>query len=212
MSDEAKGSAAISLAGLLWGFNYVNTKFVITEVDPFALTLLRVLVAMPFFFLALLVVRRPATGALRDWKTFLPLGFTGVAASQLLWIIGLQHTTPSHSALMFTLLPIFTAVLAVLLLGETLSLLQGAGIATAFVGTALLATEGGISLEQGYLAGDLLTLGAVFMFSLYTVLSKPAVASYGTRRALALTYLYSLPFVVPFTLMPLLQQDWGLPA
>jgi len=47
------------------------------------------------------------------------------------------------------------------------------------------------------------------MFSLYKVLSKPVVAAYGTRRALALTYLYSLPFVVPFTLMPMLQQDWG---
>ena len=186
MSDEAKGSAAISLAGLLWGFNYVNTKFVITEVDPFALTLLRVLVAMPFFFLALLVVRRPATGALRDWKTFLPLGLTGVAASQLLWIIGLQHTTPSHSALMFTLLPIFTAVLAVLLLGETLSLLQGAGIGNCICRHRPAGHRGRHQPRAGLPPGDLLTLGAVFMFSLYKVLSKPVVAAYGTRRALAL--------------------------
>lgn len=209
VSDEAKGSLAISLAGLLWGFNYVNAKFAISEIDPFALTLLRMVVATPLFFVVLTVARRPARGALRDWKTFLPLGLTGVAASQLLWIYGLQHTTPAHSALMFTLLPVFTAVLAIFLLGEKVSPLQGVGIGTAFAGAALLATEGGISLEQGYLAGDLLTLGAVFTFSLYTVLSKPVVAAYGTRRTLALTYLYSLPFVVPFTLLPMLEQDWG---
>lgn len=206
---EARGAAAISVAALLWGFNYVNTKFALGQFDPFALTLVRVAVSTLFFRFALILARKRPLKFREHWRSFLLPSIFGIVGAQLLWVYGLEFTTPSHSALMFTLMPIMTAILAAVILGERLSLLQYAGIVVAFAGAVTLATEGGISFASDYLYGDLMTLAAFFCFALYTVLSKPLVLRHGPNRVLALNYLISLPFLLPFTLLPALEQSWA---
>ena len=49
------------------------------------------------------------------WKKFLLLAIFGVIASQMGFVVGLTLTTPSHGALIYTLLPIFTAIFSLLL-------------------------------------------------------------------------------------------------
>ena len=102
---EARGTAAISVAALLWGFNYVNTKFALGQFNPFALTLVRVAVSTLFFVLVLRLSREQPLRIRDHWRSFLILSIFGIVGAQLLWIYGLEFTTPSHSALMFTLMP-----------------------------------------------------------------------------------------------------------
>ena len=212
LTERMEGLSAISSAALIWGFSYVSTKYAIGEIDPFALILLRVVTSAAFFVLVVRITRLRPLSLRRHWREFLPLAVFGIAGSQILWVYGLRYTTPSHSALMFALMPIFTAVLAAVILHERLSPANIAGVLLAFVGVALLAMEGGFSLDSAYLYGDLVTLAAFFCFALYTVLSKPLVERHGTHRVLATTFVLSLPVVIPFTIMPSLSQRWSSDA
>ena len=204
----AAATAAVAAANALWGFNYISTKTALAEIDSFALLLLRFLLVTPLLWL---VVRRRG-GSLRallrhGGSAVLPA--LGMVSSQLFYLIGLNYTSPSHSALMYTLLPIFTAILAAALIDDRIGWVQAAGIGVAFVGAFILAAEDGLSFESRYLLGDLITLLAVVGWALFTVLSKPLTARIGSLNTLMLTFAVGIVGVVPLTAISAANQDWA---
>ena len=56
-SGAAAGLAGAAAAVLIWGFNYIPTKIALQEIEPLALELARLVVAVPLYVLVL-VARR----------------------------------------------------------------------------------------------------------------------------------------------------------
>ena len=95
--SAASALAAIGATTLLWGLNFSFAKMAVEEIDPFAVALVRVLVATPLFFAILARGTGPVLPSLDELRLALPLGLTGVLANQIFFMVGIRRTTPAHS-------------------------------------------------------------------------------------------------------------------
>lgn len=204
-----QATLSITLATSIWGFSHVSTKFALAVVHPLVLQLIRSVFSVAIFAFALRVVSGVKLLPLfRHWKVGLLLGTTGVFGTQILWLSGLSMTTAGHVALVYTLLPIFTALLAAPILKERISKAKWLGILIALAGAVLLAVEDGISFDSRYLLGDLTVLLAVLCWSFYTVFAKPTASRIGVQQTLTLAFMMSIPISVVVSFSATAEQSW----
>jgi len=200
--------AAIGATTLLWSLNYSFAKMAVAEINPFAVALVRVLVATPLFFAVLARRGDPVRPTWAELRLAFPLGLTGVLANQIFFITGIRRTTPAHSSLVVALLPVTVLILAAILLGERLTLLKMTGILVAFTGILLISLREGWSFSRETLSGDLLTLCGVCAFSYYTVAGKATIPRLGVLRTTALAFLCGGALMIPLVLPAALRQPW----
>jgi drug/metabolite transporter (DMT)-like permease len=208
-SSPTAAYLAIAAATILWSVNYSFAKMAVLEIDPFAVAFVRVLVATPLFFMALAWQGQPILPTVAELRAALPLGVTGVLANQIFFITGIRRTTPAHSALVVSLLPVAALLLAAFLLGEKLTPLKVTGVLVAFAGIFLISIRDGWSFSRDTLGGDLLTLCGVCAFAYYTVAGKKVIPRIGVLRTTALCFLIGGALMIPLVISRALHQDWG---
>ena len=168
----------------------------------------RALAGLVVFGAALLVIDGPAgLSAARLLRT-LPLGLLGIAANQILFIEGLSRTTASHSAILVALLPVYVLILSALAGQERITTRKAAGVAIAFAGVVVVASEKGLSLSGGTLKGDLLTLCGGLAFAAYTVAGRPVLRDLGPMRTTALSFMSGGAAILVFGLPAALRVEW----
>jgi len=92
---------------------------------------------------------------------------------------------------------------------ERLNLWKGAGIATAFAGVVLVASEhGGRSAGAATLQGDLITMCGGLSFAAYTVLGRPVVRDLGPLRSTALAFAGGGTAILLVAAPAARRQDW----
>jgi drug/metabolite transporter (DMT)-like permease len=148
-------------------------------VSPPALAMVRILGGALVFVPALLLSRRPRPRSARDAAELAVLGLFGIVLNQALFLAGLKETSPVSATLLVATIPVFTAVLAALTGRERLSVRGVGGIAVALAGVGVLT---GFALPR---RGDALVLLNAASYAIYIVLSKGALARYGTLTVLA---------------------------
>jgi len=102
---------------------------------------------------------RPGVGSLAL------MGFVGVFLQQSLQAVALTLTSAMHTGWLIGLIPLWTAILARLVLGERFGVVKTAGLAVGFTGAVVVVTRGRLSLDQLGLPttrGDLLVLASTF--------------------------------------------------
>ena len=118
-SRAALLTASAGLAGccLIWGSMTPIVKVLTTHVDLWFLSAMRYLLALPVFWLAWAMARRPATSpaALRVDRTF-SLGFA-MCAFSVLYTFGVYHSHPVTAAIVLNLGPVISAIMARVLVG-----------------------------------------------------------------------------------------------
>lgn len=197
---------AISVTTLLWAINFKVGKIGTAEIDPFFIAAFRIIVTGAFFFWLL----KPEDRKLRptDWKQVWPLALTGIAMNHVCFASGIKMTLPSHSAVIHALIPGFVAIVAWLVMKETLSPLQLMGILIALAG-ALTVVLGVPRHEfSGTIWGDLITLCGISAFSIYTVFGRRVMSEMGSRRTVTMAFLFASPVMVPLLIFGALRVDW----
>ena len=163
---------------LSWSINFIVGKITLRHLDVITLMSFRIVLAALILLLIYYSSHRRARLDRRDLWTFAVLGFFGVLVNQGLFTIGLNFTTTGHSSLIIAMAPILVLMLASIKGLEALTISKGVGMALSFTGVALLATEKGLSLRSGNLAGDLITLAGMLGFAIYAVYGKKVAARY----------------------------------
>ena len=204
-----QGRLAAFGATLIWGFNYVIAKSVLTEIDPLAVAWVRAATAGALFPLILLLREGRLSLSWSDLRRALPPGLMGIFANQILFVEGLQRTTPAHAAILIALVPVHVLLLSVICRQERLSLSRAGGVLVAFTGVALVALEEGLDLHAGTLAGDLLVLAGGIGFAGYTVMGKPLLRDLGSLRTTALCFMAGGAGTVLVAAPATVRQDWG---
>ncbi len=204
--DSADG--AMLLVAAIWAGNNVLTKSILNDrLSPYSYVALRFLIVTLLLFGWLRWRKTPLHIRREDIPQFILTGITGYAAYNLLFIVGLAHTSAFSAAIIVSLGPVFTLLIASALKLERVRPVQWLGVACAFLGTAVFV---GNKLATGRPAtGDALNLLAAVCFAVYGLATRPVVRSYGSQVVTAWSVLIGLAAVLPVTFPALLRQDWA---
>jgi drug/metabolite transporter (DMT)-like permease len=171
---------ALITVSLLFGGNYVFTKRILAQVAPGSWVLFRLLAATAVLLPLALWLRR--RGALPRGRVLLGLvtaALFGVAANQVLFVEGLQRTTPEHSAVINALIPTWTLLIAVAVGQERLRGARVLAVLCSLLGVSYLLGADRLWFGTGSggatgatLRGDLLSMTNGFVFALHLVLLR----------------------------------------
>ena len=194
---DARSVAALVGVQTLFGLHYLAAKLLTETIPPKPWALMRA--AAAGLILAMVVFLRGAklprgrTVLLR----FLGLGLIGVAINQYLFVEGLHRTSPGHSALINTSMPVMVVLFAMALGRERPTALRLLGIAVTIAGILLLIHPDKLDWGAEAFRGDLLTAGNSLSYSLFLVVSKPVFEKEKTLPASALLLLCGALWLVP---------------
>lgn len=184
----------------IWGGHFVAIRYLLSELAPSAVMLLRALLAGGFYltFLAFNFRRLP-TIERADRPRLVLIGFLGIAIMGLGMVYAQRFISAGVSSLIVTLNPIFTALLAYLLLGQSLTRRQFFGVALGLAGFLVVMFFGAPAAKFSIanVAGVLIMACSPFIWALYTVLSKPLLGRYPPRYVAAYSTIIGAIFLLP---------------
>lgn len=189
MRDATRARIAILFQTLFSAGTFLVVKHVLgTASQPgrmSGLQLLTLRFAVAGALLGVAGAAQPAVrnSVLRQWRACLALGFVAVPLNVGLFFEGAARTSASHAALAYALTPVFVFILERLLGRTTATLRRIAGLVLAMAGAAFVLLQKA-SVGGPEPVGDLMLLFAALSWAVYTVFSKPLVATEGSVAVL----------------------------
>ena len=172
MSGKFQGYLYLSLAMILVGSTVIASKIIAAGLPPFTATALRFAVAFPLFLLLMWLTRTswPKLKG-RDWLLLIAQAGAGSVGYTTLLIAGLSLTSATDAGVVIGTLPVVSAAIAILLLGERPGRKVLAAIALAAAGVLTIVFKPG---EGGTHSpfGIALIFGAVICEGLFILLNK----------------------------------------
>jgi drug/metabolite transporter (DMT)-like permease len=158
---------------VIWGINFVVTKYATTIFKPVAFTGLRVGTAALFLLLVALLRGKIALPR-RDVMGLLLVGMVGNGLYQLFFVHGLARTRAGNAALIVAAAPAFIALIARARGLERVKRMTLVGIALSMLGVGLvIAGSASSSNRKTTLLGSLLVFFGVLCWSVYTIMLQP---------------------------------------
>jgi drug/metabolite transporter (DMT)-like permease len=201
---------AMLLVALVWGANFAVMKSALGALPPLAFSALRFAIATVLLW---------AIVGWREGRQSLPprsvwplvwLGVVGNTLYQLGFILGLDRSTATNTALIIAAVPAVVAVLGGLLGLERTTARQRWGIGLGIAGVALVVLATGVPTFGARTAGgDLFTFGAMLCWSAYTLGLRTVPPGLSPLRVTAWTMLAGTPGLVLVGLPELVRLDWS---
>jgi drug/metabolite transporter (DMT)-like permease len=164
--------AAFVLLGLIWGSSFAWIKVAVDEISPASLVAWRMSLGALGMLGLLAVLRAPMPRGAREWLPLVGLGAINAALPIFLISWGEQYIDSGTAAVLNSLVPIFSLVIAGIgLRTEPVTLLRVIGLVLGFAGASLLASR---ELDLRADASGLIGAGAVVL----AAISYAAGASY----------------------------------
>lgn len=165
----------LSMTAFLWAGNAIAGKLGAGHVSPFLLTWLRWLIACSILILiSFNHLKRDYITIRKNWKFLFFLGAFGFAIFNGLMYLALNHTTAINVAIEQASMPLIVFILNYLLFRTKVTSYQVIGFIITLIGVAITVTRGnlfGIG-NQSLNLGDLLMIGAIMVYGIYSVLLK----------------------------------------
>ena len=200
---------AICITTVLWAGNFTAGKICTAELDPWFIAAVRIVATAAVYWAFLPREQRRVSRA--DLRAVLPLALSGIAVNHVCFAAGIKITTPSHSAVIHALIPVFVGVAAWLLLHERFGPAGILGMLLAVAGALVVVLGQSRAEIRGTWLGDVLTTVGIIAFSIYTVQGRKVLRSMDSYRAITLSFLVAAPFMLPVAgWSALARQDWGV--
>jgi len=192
----------LTLASLQWAANAVAGRLAVGEITPMLLVSLRwglVLVFLLAFTARSLAADWPVIKT-KPWLLAL-LGLTGYTGFTAFFYAAAHHTSGANMSIVQGSMPAFVFVLAFLVRGRRVGLMQGLGTMLGVAGVALVATHADWQIVKtlAFNLGDLFMVGATVSYAIYTVglEDRPRVSSLSLFTVLvAVALVTSLPLTL----------------
>lgn len=206
-SDRAAYLMLTAMA-VCFGGTWVPAAVAVEWVPPFTIAALRFGSASILLYLWARLARRPLSPiSAGDWPIIIGLAVTAVAGYNWLFLTGLTLAPATDGAIIVPgLAPVFTLLIASVVLGERLGARGLAGMAVAAIGLFLVVRPAG-EADGTRLLGDLLFLAGAALWGVYSVIARIA-----SRRFTAVsTTLYGIGLGT-LILLPLAALEGGASA
>ena len=214
-SDRGAVNASLLLTAIIWGLNFPVLKLALQEMAPLVVNSIRFPLAALVVAILLRAQGRRLVPRHGDWPQVVALGVLGHFAYQVSLVYGLSWTSAGNAALIMATTPVWVVCLSALLGAEQFSPRVLGGALITLAGTVVLVASGpdsGGSDASGLgatLRGDLVMVGGVILWALYTVLIGRSIQRHGALEVTGWTLWAAAPFIFLAGVPGLLAGDLG---
>lgn len=173
---------------IIWGLNVVAIKYLVEFFSPVMMQGLRIGTAGLFALVILYFMKDLRKLTKREWKFTIFAAVFGQIAHHSMLAIGLVETTASNASLILGLIPLTTAIFAMLFLGDRLTKIRFIGILLGFGGVSFVVLnpeQGVTSVSQGDLFVFMSMVSQAFSF----ILIKKVTSTLSSRQLTAMMLL-----------------------
>lgn len=196
------------LVNVAFGLNNPMSKRVLAVLSPYTLYFLRVLGATVLFW-AVSACMKEERVSKRDLLMLFLAGMAAVVGNQFSFVMGLSLTTPINAAIIITLGPIVTMILAALYQKEPITKKKTAGVFIGASGALLLIVTGmHVGGAGGSLSGNLLCLLSVLSYALYLTAFKNLILKHKAVTLMKWMFLFAAIVSLPFCLNDVEATAW----
>jgi len=211
MKKRIVGLILLFLAIFVWGISFVSTKVVLLELPPVSIAFFRQFVAL-VPLLAMMLARKeglkPGKG---DLKLFALASFFGIVLYFVCENTGLTMTTASNASMLVAAIPVFVLVAESIMTRKPISKASLGCILASLAGVYCIISENGaIDFSGRSFLGNLLILGAMVSWIVYTFISKGLGERYSSLKLTTVQTILSIPLFLPFTLPEV--KEWQVPS
>ena len=188
-TSQSRIRTALVTIQVLFGINYLASKFIISVMTPGAWAALRTGSAF-LILLGIALLSRQKLPSLRDIGLLALGAFFGIVLNQAFFLEGLARTTVSRSALICSQIPTFVLLFSVISRQEKLSWVKAISFVAGISGVLILLKVDSFQMGNQYLAGDLMTLTNAASFALFVVISRRVMARNAPWSATAVVFFF----------------------
>lgn len=214
---------------LIWGTNYALIKSAFRDLDPQAFNALRLVLASCVMLAVSRLAGRwraraappedggaevasifhtPAPVTRSDWIRLAWLGLMGHCLYQYLFVGGLARTSVANGALLVSATPIVISLFSTVSGKERIGALHWAGTLLSMFGIYVVIGHG-VHVTAVSLRGDLMLMGAVVCWALYTIGARPLMARHSPVGVTALSMLIGTILYLPLAAPGLSRVTWS---
>lgn len=211
--DTIIGHLACLIAYSIFGFNIIVCKDLTSGelISPLAIFTMRAIGAGGLFWLLSLFLPKEKIEK-KDFIRIFAASMLGFFTCQITFLIGIPYITPMDCSILTALSPIYTMIIAAIVLKEPISLQKAGGVAISFAGIIYL-----IISKAGNIGGPSeTTLFGIFMiilnslsFSMYLGIFKPLIGKYSVVTFMKWIFLFAFLVSAPFTVNEIVNLDWS---
>lgn len=198
----------------IFGFNIIICKDLTSGgvISPFGLFLLRSVFAGALFWLTSFFLPKEKVDR-KDFPKIFAASFLGFFLTQITFLMGIPLITPMDCSIIVTTSPIFTMLIAAVVLKEPITVKKAGGVALSFAGILFLifnsvASSNGVTETTPL--GIILLIGNSLSFSLYLGIFKPLIAKYSPVTFMKWIFLFSTVLALPMGAKEVVAFDYAV--
>lgn len=195
---------------LIWGSNFSIVKVALNDFPEGPFNAMRLLVAMAVYLAVIFgTSARARLQALtrRDWIELFFLGSVGTFLYQFCFVASVKRTSVANGSLIIGVSPIVIAVMSAVAGHERIRAVRWLGIGVAMFGLYLVVGHG-VDVTGQTWRGDLLMMGGVLCWSLYSVASQSILKRHSPLVVIALTFSFGATLYVLSMVPVMLATEW----
>lgn len=182
------GSICVLLSAVLFAIKAILIKYTYQsspDADAVTVLALRMMSALPFFFIIAFISRAtPRTITRQDWGLLLLAGFVGYYLASILDFIGLMYVSASLERIILFLYPTLTVIASSVIYQQKIVPRVWLAILLSYGGTVIVVLgEGWAALQaNNILLGSSLVFAGAIAYALYLVMTPTLIQRFGSWR------------------------------
>ena len=203
----------IFISVLLWGWAFPLIKITLDFVPPLVIGYFRYFFAsLPFLFYIFYKfgIKDTLIKLKLVWPTILALGTTMVTIPNITQNIGLLYTTSSIAALITTVAPVFTVIIAIIILHESKTWQKFVGLLVALTASVLIVVYTGLEISDATLFGNTLIFITSVSYGISGIFSKTALKVLSPIYVTGFGMFFGSIILIPLSILFNEPLDWPL--
>ena len=204
------------LAYAIFGFNIIVCKDLTAGrlISPLAIFTLRSLGAGALFWLISFFTQKEKVEK-KDYAGIFAASMLGFFVCQVTFLVGIPHITPMDCSVLSAISPIYTMIIAAIVMKEPITWQKAGGVAISFAGIIYLIVSrtSAAGTTETSLFGILMLILNSLSFSMYLGIFKPLIGKYSVVTFMKWIFLFAFVVSAPFSAREIVTLDWSaIPA
>lgn len=200
--QAAKASAGMSLAMLLWAGSTVATRYIVGDIPPLRIALIREAVSFISFLILLLAFREKLFVRRKDIGLIALATVTGLVLFQAFANLALNYISAALVSIIYATVPVLTMLLEALFMRQRMGPSRIVAVLVSAVGIYMVyATQDCFAGASNLLLGSALAFGAALMWAAGILLDKKLMESCTNVQLNFWSHGMAVLLLVPMTLL-----------